>query len=141
MLEFKRRSATPQPMAFDKVIRCLGWKHDRKIYAADAAPVMQPSGKYPVMTAEYESITVAGLYFAGTLSHGNDHLRAAGGFIHGFRYTARNLFRVLESKLFGGVWPGQSTFPHVDDWDQRELGTLHMTKLADRATLSIGQYL
>jgi hypothetical protein len=35
---------------------------------------------------------------AGELSHGKDYLKAAGGFIHGFRYTARALFRILAAK-------------------------------------------
>ena len=59
---------------------------------------MQYNGKYPVMTSEYESVNVDGLYFAGQLAHGKDFKRAAGGFIHGFRYTARALFNVLEHK-------------------------------------------
>ena len=41
----------------------------------------------PVMTHEYESKNVQGLYFAGCLSHGKDFKRGAGGFIHGFRYS------------------------------------------------------
>ena len=43
------------------------------------------------MNGGYESTNVPGLYFAGTLSHGLDWKRAAGGFIHGFRYTAQAL--------------------------------------------------
>ena len=57
------------------------------------------------MTAEYESTNVPGLYFAGTLSHGKDFKRASGGFIHGFRYTARALHRILAKKYFGAEWP------------------------------------
>ena len=29
------------------------------------------------------------MYFAGTIAHGMDWRKAAGGFIHGFRYTAQ----------------------------------------------------
>lgn len=59
------------------------------------------------MTEEgYESINVPGLYFAGVLGHGKDYRRSAGGFIHGFRYTARALFRMLEVKYFAGSWHG-----------------------------------
>jgi hypothetical protein len=46
-------------------------------------------------------VNVPGLYFAGNLAHGKDHLKSAGGFIHGFRYTARALFRILEAKHHG----------------------------------------
>lgn len=82
------------------------------------------------MTSEYESVNVAGLYFAGTLGHGKDHLKSAGGFIHGFRYTTRALFRILEAKhdhdqyledaaFRAGplrLWPAQTTHTNVDDW-------------------------
>ena len=47
------------------------------------------------------SVNVPGMYFAGTLAHGKDWKRAAGGFIHGFRYTARALHRILEAKYEG----------------------------------------
>jgi hypothetical protein len=63
-------------------------------------------------------VNVPGLFFAGTLSHGKDHLRAAGGFIHGFRYTARALHRLLENRLYNVPWPGP-TFAAVNAaaWD------------------------
>ena len=32
--------------------------------------MMQSNQKYPVMTSEYESINVPGLFFAGQLAHG-----------------------------------------------------------------------
>ena len=47
--------------------------------------MMQGNKKYAVMTDEYESINVPGMYFAGQLAHGKDFRRSAGGFIHGFR--------------------------------------------------------
>jgi hypothetical protein len=48
------------------------------MYSANTLPTMQYTGKYPVMTSEYESINVPGLYFAGTLAHGKDHLKSVG---------------------------------------------------------------
>jgi hypothetical protein len=85
-VELSRRGGTPHPQVYDTVIRCLGWSHSLGIYHDKATtPWMQPSNKFPVMTPEYESVNVPGMFFAGTLSHGKDHLRAAGGFIHGFR--------------------------------------------------------
>ena len=38
------------------------------------------------------------MYFVGTLAHALDHKKASGGFIHGFRYTARALHRILEEE-------------------------------------------
>jgi hypothetical protein len=100
MVEFARRGGTPHPLVYDTVIRCLGWKHDTAMYSAGTSPTMQYNGKYPVMTSEYESANVPGLYFAGTLAHGKDHLKSAGGFIHGFRFvTSRFIARVHEITL------------------------------------------
>ena len=64
LAEFARRSGDPHPMQYDVVIRCLGWKHNTSIYSASARPRMQSTLKYPVMTSEYESVNVPGLYFA-----------------------------------------------------------------------------
>jgi hypothetical protein len=114
---------TPYPLVYDKLIRCLGWKHDQGIYTDETRPWMQHNGKYPTMTSEYESRNVEGLFFAGQLSHGKDFRRAAGGFIHGFRYTARALFRVLEQRYHSDdfVWPGGS-FDNVQTWDGNNVG-------------------
>ena len=78
---------------------------------------MQYNGKYPVMTSEYESVTVPGMYYAGQLGHGKDHKRSAGGFIHGFRYTTRAVFRMLETKYHGGPWAARTVHSGVQQWD------------------------
>lgn len=65
------------------------------------------SVKYPDITSEYESVNVPGLYFAGTVAHGPDWRQAAGGFIHGFRYTAKALARILNSKIDHLGWPSK----------------------------------
>ena len=60
------------------------------------------------MTAEYESVSAAGVYFVGTITHIRDKSRfggSAGGFVHGFRYTARALFKWLEYTNHGVPWP------------------------------------
>jgi hypothetical protein len=50
---------------------------------------------------------VPGLYFAGALAHGHDWRRSSGGFIHGFRYTARALVKSLrEDREEVGGWAG-----------------------------------
>jgi hypothetical protein len=114
---FARESGSPYPLTYDHVVLCLGWRHDTSIYdtgargrkpvdsTMSALPAMQPNGKYPVLTEEYESVNVPGLYFAGGLAHGKDFRRSAGGFVHGLRYTARALFRTLEAKLEAVPWP------------------------------------
>lgn len=117
LMHFAGRTGNNYPMVFDKVVRCLGWKHDTARYSTSASPWMQHNLKYPVMTSEYESATVPGMYFAGQLGHGKDHKRSAGGFIHGFRYTTRALFRILETKYYQQQWPGQNVYAEVNAWD------------------------
>ena len=44
-------------------------------------------------------------HLAGTATHSIDYRRSAGGFIHGFRYNTRSLFRHLEWKYHQVPWP------------------------------------
>eukprot|EP00933_Yihiella_yeosuensis_P020228 TRINITY_DN1626_c0_g1_i1.p1 TRINITY_DN1626_c0_g1~~TRINITY_DN1626_c0_g1_i1.p1 ORF type:complete len:740 (+),score=99.02 TRINITY_DN1626_c0_g1_i1:85-2304(+) len=96
----------------DSIITCFGWIMDRSIFddALAAEVAMTHNDKYPALTSMFEvktkqNKTMPGLYVAGTLSHGLDFRKSAGGFIHGFRYTARALFKHLEEKNHGIAWP------------------------------------
>lgn len=83
---------------YDVVIACLGWRFSRDIFAPNVVPLLAANIKHPALTPRYESTNVQGLYFAGTLAHGADYRRSSGGFIHGLRYTARALHRILEEE-------------------------------------------
>ena len=113
-VDFSTRQGGQYPLVYDDVIRCLGWSQHLGIFAADTQPLMQANEKFAVMTNEYESINVPGMYFAGELSHGKDYKRSAGGFIHGFRYTARALFRTLSAKYEDEPWPTERFDLQVD---------------------------
>ena len=85
--------------AYDHVISCPGWRFEREaLFDADVRPRLHANGKHPQLTARFESANVPGLFFAGTLMHGNDHKKSSGGFIHGFRYLVRALHRILEEQ-------------------------------------------
>ena len=49
------------------------------------------SSKFPDCSADYQSTQYDDLYFLGPLGHILDFRKAAGGFIHGFRYTGMNI--------------------------------------------------
>jgi hypothetical protein len=132
--ELARRSGSPYPFMYDRIVRCLGWGTDLSPYSnldPDEDLTVKPmlnQGKYPFLDAEYQSVNVKGMYFAGTVAHGKDHKRSAGGFIHGFRYTTRLLFRMLEHKYqpaaaaaedTGTSWSGSQYNPYINllDWD------------------------
>lgn len=97
---------------YDYIIRAMGWEFDASIFSQSVAPTMEKpgeitkrGGKYPSITAAYESKNIGGLFFAGALAHALDFGTSAGGFIHGFRYTSRALVRYLHVKNHGGTWP------------------------------------
>jgi thioredoxin reductase len=93
---------------WDVVIRCTGWEFDRSIFSGSGKPMMSTgaiSYKYPAMTPSYRSKNVPNTWFSGTLAHGLDWRKSSGGFIHGFRYTARALARVLGVENHGEPWP------------------------------------
>ncbi|OWK03990.1 FOXRED2, partial [Cervus elaphus hippelaphus] len=80
-------------VAYDRVIRCLGWKFDFSIFSKSLrlSSGSELSKKYPLVRASYESKGSRGLFILGTASHSVDYRKSAGGFIHGFRYT-ENLY-------------------------------------------------
>ncbi|XDC53874.1 hypothetical protein R6Z07M_005056 [Ovis aries] len=94
-------------VAYDRVIRCLGWKFDFSIFSKSLrlSSGSELSEKYPLVRASYESKGSRGLFILGTASHSVDYRKSAGGFIHGFRYTVRAVHRLLEQRHHGAAWP------------------------------------
>ncbi|XP_045607554.2 FAD-dependent oxidoreductase domain-containing protein 2 isoform X2 [Procambarus clarkii] len=91
---------------YDSVIRCLGFKFDFSIFDNSTMPRRSTKkAKYPGIKHTYEAHNVAGLYFAGTVTHSLDYRKSAGGFIHGFRYSVRVLHQLLEWRYEGQRWP------------------------------------
>lgn len=109
-VDFTRRQDGIFPLIYDELIRAVGWKHDSGVYDEGVRPILQANGKYAVMDDDYQSVNVPGMYFAGALAHGKDFKKAAGGFIHGFRYTARVLFNILMKTFHATTWPGVQQF-------------------------------
>jgi thioredoxin reductase len=101
------RSDGSGPLAFevDDVIATTGFTPP--LGDLEAAGVMT-SGRerIPSQTPLFESITVPGMYFAGTCTRGAPGLKKHGipsnsGAVHGHRYNARILARHIAQKYFG----------------------------------------
>eukprot|EP00928_Gymnodinium_smaydae_P068048 TRINITY_DN5109_c0_g5_i2.p1 TRINITY_DN5109_c0_g5~~TRINITY_DN5109_c0_g5_i2.p1 ORF type:complete len:772 (+),score=60.84 TRINITY_DN5109_c0_g5_i2:47-2317(+) len=103
-----RYSHDPIRDPVDHVIRCFGWRMNVSIFDESLHLQTTHFRKYPAITGAYAAKGVPGLYFAGTLNHGLDFRKSAGGFIHGFRYTARVLFKLLEETNFDIPFPHTS---------------------------------
>jgi thioredoxin reductase len=92
-------------LVYDRVIACTGFKMDSSIFAPDCRPTLTIGGRFPALTPQWESVNVAGLYFAGTLTQSRDFKKYTSAFIHGFRYGIRALVHMLEEKHHGVPWP------------------------------------
>jgi len=83
---------------YNRVIFCTGFRFDRSIFQESCMPITTIHDKFPAQTAEWESVNIPELYFAGTLMQACDYRRTMSGFIHGFRHNIRTLSHILEQK-------------------------------------------
>ena len=86
-------------LTYDKVIACTGFRFDNSIFAPEIRPALQHFDKFPVMSAEWESETVKGLFFAGTIMQSRDYRKTMSGFVHGFRHNVKCLAEFIASRL------------------------------------------
>ena len=111
---YRKRSSV-----YDRVIMSSGFVSDTSYYDESIAPERCSRDKYPVSTPAYESVNVPGLFFAGTKAHYRDYRKSSGGFIHGFRYTARSLHRWLGETTAKRMWPMTAVRRHPKQITER----------------------
>lgn len=104
-LAYTHACGETETIVYDRVIFCTGFRFDDSIFAEECRPELTINDRFPAQTCEWESTNVPGLYFAGTLTQMRDFKKATSGFIHGFRYNTRALFRMLEKKHHGRPLP------------------------------------
>jgi thioredoxin reductase len=104
-----KRSDSGASLAFeaDEVIAATGFVTPLQDLPALGVTTFGQS-RLPAMTAWWESSTVPGIHFAGTITQGQAGLKKHGippnsGAVHGHRYNARILARHLASTRFGVV--------------------------------------
>jgi thioredoxin reductase len=98
-------SGAPFTAEVDEVIAATGFQCPLRDLPALGVSVFGQS-KLPTMTNSYESATVPGVYFAGTIGQGVPGLKKFGipansGAVHGARYNARLMVRHLAETRFG----------------------------------------
>lgn len=125
---------------YDYVIRCTGWRMETEIYDTGLGPIIGAGDKYPKMTPAYGHPTVDGLYYAGTLMHGNDFKKSSGGFIHGFRYLVRAQHRILELRNHGVLWPASEVMQLPTPSDKTETLFKLGQRLLPRVSVMSGPY-
>jgi thioredoxin reductase len=89
----------------DELIAATGWQSPLLDLPALGVATFGNSG-LPAQTAFWESASLPGIYFAGTINQGAGGLKKYGapsnsGAVHGYRYNARVLARHIAEKHFG----------------------------------------
>lgn len=95
-------------LTYDYVIACTGFQFDNSIFADDIKPRMQHLDKFPVMTSEWESESVKGLFFAGTIMQSRDYRKTMSGFVHGFRHNVKCLVEFIAGRMQGTKYPSET---------------------------------
>lgn len=97
-------------LEYDAVLRCTGFTMDTALFGASCRPELAASGRIPAIGADFQSVNIDGLYFAGTLMQGRDVKRASSAFIDGFRYNLRTMAALLLER-YDGVPLGCQVLP------------------------------
>ncbi|WP_217169523.1 NAD(P)-binding domain-containing protein [Streptomyces sp. AC512_CC834] len=108
LLRYTRTTEPLRELRYDRVIVCTGFRFDASVFDDTCRPALVIDDRFPEQTSAFESVNVPDLYFAGTLTQQRDFKKSTNGFIHGFRYSARALHRVLGSRHLGTPWPART---------------------------------
>ncbi|WP_298420580.1 NAD(P)-binding domain-containing protein [uncultured Kordia sp.] len=93
---------------YDKIILAAGFEFDTSIFADDIKPNLAIKDRFPDQTEQWESTNISDLYYAGTLTQQRDYKKTTSAFIHGFRYNAECLHKILEEKYYGNKIPHET---------------------------------
>lgn len=107
MFRYARTVERLRELHYHRIILCTGFRFDAGIFDETCRPALAIDDRFPEQTSAYESVNVPGLYFAGTLTQQLDFKRGTNGFIHGYRYGARALHRILGSRHDDTPWPAR----------------------------------
>jgi len=104
---FVRANEVVKELWYDRIICATGFRLDTSIFAPDCMPELMYHDRFAALSPAFESVNVPGLYVAGTLSQQRDFKHSTNGFIHGFRYQARALARILGARHHRAPWPSR----------------------------------
>jgi thioredoxin reductase len=108
MFAFSRADEMVKELHYDRILLCTGFAFDASIFDESCRPELTIKDRFPAQNSAFESVNVPGLYFAGTLTQMRDFKKSTNGFIHGFRYGARALHKILGQRYGDTPWPSRS---------------------------------
>ena len=110
-VSYTHANGEKEELAYDRVLLCTGFRFDDSIFDDSCRPALVINDRFPAQSSEWESTNIKDLYFAGVLTQVRDYKKSTSAFIHGFRYNARVLHRILEQKYHGNPWPSRPINP------------------------------
>jgi thioredoxin reductase len=125
-LGYARRDKVVQ-LKYDRVIACTGFRLDTSIFTDGCRPELAIKDRFPALTAEWESVNVPDLYFAGTLTQVRDFKKYTSAFTHGFRYGIRALWHMFDRRYEGVEWPSQALSAKPDELADAVLARINRT--------------
>ncbi|HEY0535869.1 MAG TPA: NAD(P)-binding domain-containing protein [Actinoplanes sp.] len=109
LFAFSRADEVVKELHYDRVLLCTGFAFDASIFDESCRPELTVQDRFPAQTSAWESVNVPGMYFAGTITQVRDFKKSTSGFIHGFRYGARALHKILGQRHDDTPWPSKET--------------------------------
>ncbi len=106
-VRYTHASGEVEDLVYDRIILCTGFRFDNSFFAEECRPELTINDRFPALTCEWGSVNVPDMYFAGTITQSRDFKKTTSGFIHGFRYNTRALYRMLEAKYHGQELAGR----------------------------------
>jgi thioredoxin reductase len=107
VFRYARTTERLRELLYDRIILCAGFRFDADVFDDSCRPALVIDGRFPHQNYAYESVNVPGLHFAGTLTQQRDFKQGTNGFIHGYRYGARALYRILAARHHAEPWPAR----------------------------------
>ncbi|MGI9332397.1 MAG: NAD(P)-binding domain-containing protein [Gammaproteobacteria bacterium] len=105
LVSFVRANEAHKELVYDRVIACTGFRFDHSIFDETCKPLLAIDDRFPAQKSDWESANVSDMFFAGTLTQERDYKKSTSAFVHGFRYGARSLFRILAQRYHKSSWP------------------------------------
>ena len=117
---------------YDIVIRCTGWEFDNTIFDDGCKPELfnNSNNILPALKTDYESKNIKNMYYVGELTHPLDYRKSGLPFIHGFRYSIRSLYNILEYKNHTNIFKSESI-----NLDYKDISNKIITRLKNTSAL------
>ncbi|TCI85718.1 NAD(P)-binding domain-containing protein [Tenacibaculum sp. M341] len=127
---YNNNASEEEELVYDAIILCTGFRFDDAIFDESCKPELIIKDRFPNQESDYQSTNISQLYYAGTITHMRDYKKQASGFVHGFRYNASCLARILAYQNHNIPMPSTEVA-----WDIDALGDKFIDRINSNSSL------